>query len=233
MSKLKIRTAAAVCIGALMLVSVPQAFARSGFSGGGFRSSPSLRPSSGGRSLGWGSATRPNLRSQSSGLGDSSSFAARRSIAGGRSSVSSQRGLYESAASNGTLFQSRAAAAEAFRGKYAQNYTSSFASEPASRPSYIPSTAFVGGRTVNIVYSPTLGGYGYYHPSLGRWILYDALADSVLDQVMYDRGYYWGSAPVYVSHGFGFLRLAFWILVILAIIAVIGKISARNRSRRW
>lgn len=231
------RFAAAAMVALLALVPVCEASARGGFRGGGFRSAPSLRSFSGSRSLNWGSSTRPSLRLKpsgtASGAASGSSFFSRRSISGSRSSVSSQRGLYDSARKNGTLFSSKAEASQAFRSKYAKDYSSSFAAEPSSRPSYIPGSTTVGGRSVNIVYNQGLGGYGYFHPSLGQWILYDALADSLIDRAMYDRGYYWGGAPVYLSHGPSFLGLAFALLALIVIAALVSKAVARARAARW
>jgi hypothetical protein len=215
---------AAAMAALLAFLPVAEASARGGFHGGGFRFSPSVRSFTSSRSLNWGSSARPSLKPRSS------SLFSRRSIAGSRSSVSSQRSLYDSAMRNGTLFSSKAKAAQAFRGAYAKDYSSIFATEPSTRPSYIPPSTTLGGRSVNIVYSPVLGGYGYYHPSLGRWILYDALADAAIDQAMYSRGYYWGAPPVYVSHGPSFIGFAFAILFILIVAAIGAKAIARARD---
>lgn len=147
--------------------------------------------------------------------------------------MSSQRGLYDSARRSGTLFSSRDEAAQSFRSRYAKDYSSTFATEPAARPSYIPSATYVGGRSVNIVYSPVLGGYGYLHPLLGTWMLYDALSDAaMLDYAMSNRGYYWGGPPVYVSHGPGFLGFALFLLVLILIASAISR-AARRRSERY
>jgi hypothetical protein len=221
----------------LAFLPIADASARGGFRSGGFRSAPSVRSFSSSRSLKWGSSTRPSLKPKTSSSSSASSTASsafsRRSISGSRSSVSSQRGLYNSAKQNGTLFSSKTEAAQAFRSKYSKDYSSSFATEPSSRPTYIPGSTLVGGRNVNIVYNAGLGGYGYFHPSLGQWILYDALADSVIDHAMYDRGYYWGGAPVYVSHGPSFLGFAFALLVLLIVAAIVAKAVARARAARY
>jgi hypothetical protein len=227
---------AAAMAALLAFLPLAEASARGGFKGGGFRSATSRsfgasRSIGTARSPGWGSATRPSLASPSlSGQGFSSS---RRSISGSRASVSSQRGLYDSAKKSGTLFSSKAEASQAFRSRYAKDYASTFAAEPQVRPSYIPSSTLIGGRNVNVVYNSGLGGYGYYHPSLGRWILYDALADSVIDHAMYNRGYYWGGAPVYLSHGPSFLSLAFALLVLLIIVSAIAKAASRRAAAHW
>jgi hypothetical protein len=238
------RILAAAFAAALALAPVSSAFARGGFRGGGFRAAPALRPMGGSRSFGgsralspsrapsgWGSATKPIIKPAA----PSSSFASPSStprfggIGGTRSNLSSQRGLFNSASRNGTLFSSKAEATQAFRSRYAKDYGSTFASEPAARPSYIPASTFVGGRSVNIMYNAGLGGYGYYHPTLGTWLLYDALADAAMsDNLMYNRGYYWGGAPVYVSHGPRFFGLAFAVLVLFLIAAIAVGVAARR-----
>jgi hypothetical protein len=229
---------AAACAAALILVPASSAFARGGFRGGGFRVSPSLRMSGSARSFsGWGSATRPSLKaspfSASRPALSPSSTPRLGGISGTRSGISGQRGLYDSARRNGTLFSSKTEATQAFRNSYARDYSSSFASEPPIRPSYIPPNTYVGGRSVSILYNPALGGYGYIHPLLGTWMLFDALSDAaVLDHAMSSRGYYWGGAPVYVSHGPGFLGLALAFLALLIIASIVGRAAARRREWR-
>jgi hypothetical protein len=245
MNLMRTRLMAAALAAALAFIPLAEASARGGFHGGGFRSAGSARsfgsrtfgsagssrspgsPSLGSpRSGGWGSATRPSPDSppQASRIGG---------ISGSRSSVSSRRGLYDSARRNGTLFTSREEAAQSFRSSYAKDYGSTFASEPSVRPSYIPSATYVGGRSVNVVYSPALGGYGYLHPSLGTWMLFDALADrAMLDGAMYNRGYYWGGAPVYISHGMNFMGFALFMLVLIVVVAAIAR-AARRRTERY
>ena len=224
------RFIAAALAAALVLMPATSAFARGGFRGGGFRA-PSMRSFSSTRSLGtsrptlgWGSATKPKLNG-------SAATPRLGGISGNRTGVAAQRGLYDSAKRNGSLFSSKTEASQAFKSRYAKDYTSTFASEPSVRPSYIPGSAYVGGRNVNIMYNPGLGGYGYIHPSLGTWMLFDALANTaMLDHAMSSRGYYWGGAPVYVSHGPSFFGLAFAVLALLLIAALIVRIVRRRRE---
>jgi hypothetical protein len=227
MKTLRMKLAAAAFAAILALAPASGAFARGGFSGGGFRAAPALRSIGTARSFsGWGSATKPSLKASPA----SPRFGG---ISGSRSSLSAQRGLFDSARRNGTLFSSKAEASQAFRSRYAKDYGSTFASEPPARPAYIPATAFVGGRSVNIVYNPSLGGYGYMHPSLGTWLLYDALADGAMsDGMMYNRGYYWGGSPVYLSHGPRFFGLAIAVLILFLIAAIAVRVAARRRAWR-
>jgi hypothetical protein len=238
MNKLSARLLAAAFAAALLLLPVSSASARGGFRGGGFRSAPSLRSFGGSRSLsGWGSATRPTLKaspfSGSRSILSSPSTPHLGGISGARSAISAQRGLFDSARRTGTLFASKAEASAAFRNSYSRDYSSVFSTEPVVRPSYIPGSALVGGQNVNIVYNSALGGYGYYHPSLGTWMLFDALANAaVLDQAMSNRGYYWGGAPVYVSHRPSFLGFAFGVLILFLVASLVIRALARRRGWR-
>ncbi|MGA2548149.1 MAG: hypothetical protein ABSF43_16500 [Rectinemataceae bacterium] len=224
MNTARIRLIAAALVAALAFLPASGAYARGGFRGGGLRA-PSLRSIGSSRSFtGWGSATKPTLRTSTPRLSG---------ISGSRASVSAQRGLFDSARRNGTLFSSKAEASQAFRSRYAKDYASTFASEPSVRPSYIPSSALIGGRSVNIIYNPALGGYGYMHPTLGTWVLFDALANAAtLDYAMSNRGYYWGGAPVYLSHGPSFFGLAFAVLAILLIASIATRVARRRRDWR-
>ena len=224
------RLIAAALVAALVLMPASSAFARGGFKGGGFRS-PSVRSFGSSRTLGtsrplsgWGSATKPSLN-------NSAATPRLGGISGNRSGVAAQRSLYDSAKRNGSLFSNKTEASQAFKSRYAKDYSSTFASEPSIRPSYIPGSAYVGGSNVNIMYNPGLGGYGYIHPSLGTWMLFDALANTaMLDHAMSSRGYYWGGAPVYVSHGPSFFGLAFGVLAFLLVAALVVNIARRRRE---
>jgi hypothetical protein len=219
MNIVRTRLIAAAFVAALVLLPASGAYARGGFRGGGLRV-PSLRSIGSSRSFtGWGSATRPTLQASTPRLGG---------ISGSRASVSAQRGLFDSARRNGTLFSSKAEASQSFRSRYAKDYASTFAAEPSVRPGYIPSSALIGSRSVNIVYNPALGGYGYLHPTLGTWVLFDALANAAtLDYAMSNRGYYWGGAPVYLSH-----RPSFFGLAILLIASIAARVARRRREER-
>jgi hypothetical protein len=244
MNTARTRLAAAALASLLALLPATDAFARGGFSGGGFRSAPSFRSLGTTRSLGgsrafsgWGSATKPTLKaSPGAAPRTAAPFAAAPStsrLGGNRASVSQQRGLYDSAKRNGTLFTSKTEASAAFKSRYAKDYSNTFASEPAARPSYIPGSYSVGGRDVNIVFNQGLGGYGYIHPLLGTWILYDALSDAAMaDRLMYERGYYWGGAPAYLSHGPSYLGIAFAVLVAMLVLAAVLRAARAAAWRR-
>ncbi len=115
--------------------------------------------------------------------------------------------LFEKARSRGTVFRNRSEALKAFKQQNGGKYTTRFASKPASRPSYIP-RYYTGpnGSRYSVEYRPKLGGYGYYNPSLGRWMLYSVMGDALMTQaLMRNSGYYYGPHPASYRGGWGIL----------------------------
>lgn len=110
-----------------------------------------------------------------------------------------ERSKYEAASKSGTVFKTRESAIADFKTKKADTYTSKFASEPTTRPSYIPQTYKSNGTSYNITYNQSVGGYGYWSgggPGIGTFLLYDALSDAVMLNTLMDRdNYYVGNAP--------------------------------------
>jgi hypothetical protein len=238
----------------------------------GFGSSTS---GSSGRSSSWGSSTSTVHAGSSSGSSGGASTSSGPSGSTGSTSSSSwgtstpraasaghyesarlsaaDRALAEKAKSAGTQFQSRDDAVREFRASYGRTYTSNFASEPATRPDYIPSTTIVGGRTCNVIYHPAYGGYGYF--SDGQWNVYDAMVDAaVADSLMRRHDYYYepvetyypvayspaayGAGPaVIVQHGgLSGPSVAFWfcaavLVVMILIFVLIRRAQARERAR--
>ncbi|MFA6508790.1 MAG: hypothetical protein WCT14_22015 [Treponemataceae bacterium] len=215
----------------------PEAWARGGFKGGGFRSS-GFRSSGSSRSFstksagsikapsfkGWGSAVKPSSTTNAS---TDSRFTTTTNL--GRSSFQGNKTVYDNARRNGTLFSSKTDAQSAFKDRYGSQYGTKFASEPSARPAWIPQTSTIGGRNVNILYNPSLGGYGYMD-SLGRWMLYDAMADAVMmNSLMNRHDYYYGS-PVYASHSSQFINFALTLLFMMVLAAVILNLIRRSRG---
>jgi len=152
------------------------------------------------------------------GLQPSGSAAVPRSF--GASGAASARSVYDAARSKGTLFASRDEATTSFGRSLGSRYGSTFSSEPSTRPNWIPNSSLIGGRSVNIVYNPALGGYGYLDPILGTWLLYDAMRDAaMMDRLMAGNGYYWGPPPVYAAYDPGFITVAAVLLVVVMLIA--------------
>ena len=238
----------AACPGALLLTflalssaAAPEAWARGGFSGGGFRVAPSLRSSSlriaPRLSAPRIQAPRPSPGSAGSTYtwGRTAAGAASPRLAGptavGAGGIAAQRSVYDSARRNGTLFSSKTEAAQSFRSAQGGNYGSRFASEPSSRPAWIPGSTLAAGRSVSVLYNPALGGYGYVDPLLGRWVIYDALADAAMLELLMGRhGYWWGAPPLYVSHGGGFVGLS---IALFLLFALVSAIAARTGASRF
>lgn len=162
--------------------------------------------SSGGRSGGFSSGGRSSFsspktsssskRSTSSSSTKSSSFkpaSQNKGSSAPKYKSTTDKVAYEKAVKSGTAFKTRDEAVKDFSAKHGAKYTSTFPKEPVTRPSYIPQTTTVGGRSYNINYNPQYGGYGYMN-SLGTWMMFDALTDAAtMTMLMNNHGYYTGS----------------------------------------
>ncbi len=219
------KVACAIAIASILLLVADDAFARraGGFSGGrSFSSSGSSRSFS--------------SRSTRSAFGSGSRTATTRSTLSGTRGASSRsntsgvsRSQYERSRAAGTTFQNRSQAESAFRQRNAGQFPSRYSSQPSTRPSHIPQSTRVDGRNVNVTYNAGLGGYGYLHPALGTWILYDAMTDAAMMSILMSRGgYYYGGAPGTYSGGGGF----FTGLILILLIAGVMWLLLRSAGRR-
>lgn len=205
-----------------------------------FGSKSSSSPSSSGSkssSSGWGSkSSTPSKSESSSGWGSKSSSSGKGSSDSWFGSTKSQSATttrphisatpsidtkaYEAAKSSGKAFTSKESALQDFKSKNATTYTNKFTSEPAARPTYIPTATNVGGKSVNIVYNSSHGGYGYIHPSLGTWIMYDTLSDMAMaSHLMHNHGYYYGPPPM---EGFNWFTLFVCACITAIVLLVLG-----------
>lgn len=207
----------------LMLVFVSYCEARP--PGGGFRSSSSRSSSSSSstRSSGWGSKSTPTpsaSKPSTSGAWGSKSAPAAANTAP-KSAV--DNAAYKAAKTSGKAFTTKSAAEADFKAKSAAKYTSTYKSEPTTRPSHIPTTTTVGGSNVNVSYNSQYGGYGYMHPSLGTWMMYDMISDAAMMGVMMQRdGYYVGAQPTVIHHSSsGTMALS----IVLAIVIIFVSIT--------
>jgi uncharacterized Zn-finger protein len=191
----------------------------------GFSSSSSGSSSSSSRSFSSSSSSKP-----SSFTSNSKSYTAPKATSSGSSSGSSKpytaspqtsgrvtsnvdTARYKAASQSGTAFKTRESAVADFKAKKASSYTSRYNSEPASRPTHIPSTYREGGTNRTIIYNQSSGGYGFYN-SLGAFMIYDAMSDSQnLNKLMSQNNYYVGQPP---STHFGALSIFFIILALVA-----------------
>jgi hypothetical protein len=191
---------------------------------GGFRSSSrsSFRSSSSTKSGGWGSKATPTPSvSKPSTSGAWGSKSATTSPAAPKSAV--DNAAYKAAKTSGKAFTTKDAAVADFKAKSAAKYTSTYKTEPTTRPSHIPTTTTVGGSNVNISYNSQYGGYGYMHPSLGTWMMYDMISDAAMMGVMMQRdGYYVGAQPAVIHHssGGGNILIIVVFCTILAIVCI-------------
>ena len=208
-----------------LLLVADDAFARRGGFGGGFSGGRSFSSrgfsSSRSSARSWGSTRRSTRQS----LSGSRGATARSNTRGVNSSQ------YQRARANGTTFQTRQQAQQAFVGRNSSQYPSRFSSQPSSRPAHIPQNTRVGGRNVNVTYNGGLGGYGYLHPTLGTWVLYSAMADAAMvGMLMSNRGYYYGPPP---GAYYGGRPSSFWTgLMVIAIILAVYFVM-RAGSRRY
>ena len=220
------KVACAIVIASILLLVADDAFARrmGGFSGGRSFSS-------------FGSSRSFSSRSTRSAFGSSRRTATTRSTLSGTRGVSSRsntsgvsRSQYERSRAAGTTFQNRSQAESAFRQRNAGQFPSRYATQPSTRPSHIPQSTRVDGRNVNVTYNAGLGGYGYLHPTLGTWILYNAMTDAAMMSILMSRGgYYYGGAPgTYYGGGGGF----FTGLILILLIAGVMWVLLRSASRR-
>ena len=217
--------AATLCL----LLIADDAFARRGGFGGG--RSFSSRGFSSSRSF---SSSRGFSSRSSTRAWGSNRSTTRQSLSGSRATArSNTRGVnnsqYQRARANGTTFQTRQQAEQAFVSRNSSQYPSRYASQPSTRPGHIPQSTRVDGRNVNVTYNAGLGGYGYLHPTLGTWVLYSAMADAaMLGLLMSNRGYYYGPAP---GAYYGGRPSGFWtgLMVIAIILAVFFVMRAGSR----
>ncbi len=186
--------------------------------GGGSSSSSSRSSSS--RSSSWGSSSRQSTPSRTSNWGSSSrsssspnqglsTFGSRSQTQKSGRSAADQR-LYDKAKAAGNAYPSKSAATEALKSKHSSQYTSRYASKPATRPDHIPTSTSLGGKTYPINYNPRYGGYGYMGPG-GSWIMYDAMADAVMLDILMSRNNYYYDRPGFMysrsGHGRSLLPL--------------------------
>jgi hypothetical protein len=127
--------------------------------------------------------------------------------------------LKDKAVKNGTSFKSRKAASKDFKYKHGKDYTSTYTTKPATRPSHIPNTYSSGGKTYNVSYNSGYGGYGYMGPS-GSWMMYDAMADAaMLSILMRNHSYFVEPAPMPVNYRpASALTKVFWFILVLSVI---------------
>jgi len=212
------------------------AYARGGGSrgGGGFRSSsrPSSRPASRPKSSPSKSSPSKSTEKKSWGGNKATKPTTGRTTAKPKMTAAQQKSL-ETAKKNGTAFKSKTAAQDAFKTKYASQYKSKYATKPATRPSHIPQTTKVGNTNVNVVYNQQYGGYGYMHPTLGTWMMYDVMTDMIMMNMLMNQHHYVVEQPVQHSTHVTVVRhrtspfcvIASGFVVVLIIVGVVISVN--------
>lgn len=185
----------------------------------------SSKPSSNSKpSSSWSS--KPSNSSSNSSSSWGSKPASENGFSSSKTVPSADTNTYNKAKQNGTVFTDKNTAAASFKEKYNSKYTSTFKTEPKVRPSYIPPVYRDGGNSYNITYNVGHGGYGYTN-SLGQWIIYDMMRDSVMrDRYMVENNYYTtDQAPTTVVYsnnsGDGLISFVVFIFVIVIIVLIV------------
>lgn len=76
---------------------------------------------------------------------------------------------------------------------------------------------------MSVTYNAGYGGYGYMHPTLGTWMMYDMMSDAVMmSAVMRNDGYHVGPAPVHTASSIGWCVLASILLLFIAVVIFSG-----------
>lgn len=146
--------------------------------------------------------------------------------------------------SSGKSFSSKQSAVAAFKADNAKEtskggkYTAHYDKEPTARPSHIPATTTVGNSNVNVTYNSQYGGYGYMHPTLGTWMMYDMLSDAAMISAMsHNHGYYnggggyGGNTTVYHSSG-GMSFITFGLLIFVVVVVAVVILAAATGVKK-
>ena len=211
---------------AMLVATCDSLYARGGSSFGGSRSSGSRSSSSG-----W---SKPSSSKPSSSSSWGSKSSSSKPTTPSKPSVGSSKSK-EAVQSNGKTFSSKAEATAQFKKDNAAKYTAKFDKEPSSRPSYIPQSTKVGNQNVNVTYNNTYGGYGYMHPTLGTWMMYDAMTDAVMLSALMNQNHYTvaqpttGTSVVVVKNSNYWLAIGLIVTVVLVFV-VIGCIVVANKG---
>jgi len=230
-------------------------------SSGGFGSSSrsssgsSSRSSSGSFGSGWGSSkpspaasssSKPSTSTSNGSFSWGSSSSSKSSVVkpANKTASSVDSKITSSTKSSGKSFSSKESAISSFKADNAKEtakggkFTSHYDSQPSTRPTHIPATTTVANKNVNVTYNSQYGGYGYMHPTLGTWMMYDMLSDAAMISAMsHNHGYYSGGGygggynnGGYVAYSPGFSSFA-CVLFIIVVIGVMILAGVSNRGK--
>lgn len=175
----------------------------------------------------YGGFSSPSTRSKSSSSKSSSSSSKSSSSKNGFSSGKSSSPSPAPSSNSKSLFDSSSARRSTlpppkpkdeyikdFRAKNAQKYTTTFDTQPATRPAYIPPTYNYGGKPRSVEYNPQTRSYGFFD-DLGKFMVYDAITDIAMDSFRQDSNRYAASQSSNSGAGVG-------IFVILLVVVAVG-----------
>lgn len=148
------------------------------------------------------SKSKPSSRSNTSAKStknSNKSWGSSKKSTASKQKTTADKKLHDRAKAQGTQFKDRKSATTAFAAKKGPELKKAnpvtFASQPATRPSYVPQNTTVGGNTYNVSYNQSRGGYGYMD-ALGMFVMYDIMTNrSFVDGQMRSSGYAYGPAP--------------------------------------
>lgn len=131
-----------------------------------------------------------------------------------------QQKSFETAKKNGTVFKSKTAAQSAFKKNNAAKYPSTYKTKPATRPSHIPQTTMVGGKSVNVIYNVDRGCYGYGMGS--AFSPYNSFADLAMLSILMRQNHYVVNSPTRVVVQ---QQRASWVCPVTAGIVIFGILA--------
>jgi hypothetical protein len=189
--------------------------------GGGFKSSPRSAPRSAPRVR-----TAPKVRRAPKATPAKKRTTQKRTATAPKRTAAQQKS-FETAKKNGTSFKTKSAASTAFKQKHYAKYPAKYASKPATRPAHVPQSTSVGGVNYNVSYNAGYGGYGYMGAG-GRWMMYDAMTDVIMLNMLMSRNHYIvdtvAPAPVVRVRRANTGRTIFIVLGSIVAVIVIGSI---------
>lgn len=128
--------------------------------------------------------------------------------------------MSQSLKTTSSSYKTKESAIDAFKKENAGKFTSKYEKEPSTRPTHIPQSTTVDGRSVTVNYNSNYGGYGYMHPVLGTWIMYDMMSDAAMvNSMAHHHGY--GYAASGYNYSFGWFNSVIFTVVFICVLLII------------
>lgn len=141
---------------------------------------------------------------------------------------------YQAAVKSGKAFKTRDAAVADFKKTSATKYSSTYPKKPSTRPAHIPEKTTVNGKSYDVTYDQSRGGYGYMGSS--GWSAYDTMRDvAMVSMLMNNNGYYVGSpyqpaiapAPAVYHQRSNYTGLIIGMIVLFVVLGGLGLVISR------